>query len=391
MPQWDGAAWTCGSGLNGVGVVEPKPCDTTSVGSMYFDTVTNALRICDGVSYRKVKLCSELCPSAETVACGAPVSDDCGGACEGTGTALNTVQCQAPGSVSCGTAILDNCGNPCVNVGNVCAGGGICSEGSCLTLDSCATIDAAGLSTGDGEYVIDVDGVGTFTAYCDMSSPGGPFTHSVSGGLVAYWSFDGGTPQNADIGGFTASFTGGAGATGPGASGLLGNSASFNNEDSQRLDLDGSVPFSAQSTVLFWGNNTSCSNNQIPIFFVDSGTRIGDLHYESSVQVRSNTVFFKVGPGCGTYQNSWHHRALRDNGSAIQVWLDGNEISSDSPHTYHSFDDEGLNRFGSRPGYGTNGLGGYLDEVVIFNRTLTEAEIQRVRTLNLAGKAFIWN
>ena len=34
-----------------------------------------------------------------------------------------------------------------------------------------------------------------------------------------------------------------------------------------------------------------------------------------------------------------------------------------------------LRYLGSRPGFGTNGLGGYLDEMVIWNRVLTPEEV----------------
>jgi hypothetical protein len=263
-------------------------------------------------------------------------------------------------------------------------------ESVCTVISSCANIHALGLSTGDGDYEITVEGIGTFTAYCDMTSPGGPFTHAVSTGLIAYWSFDGTSPHNADVGAFPGTFTGGAGASGPGAVGTLGGSASFNNQDTQRLDLNQSVPFGAQTTVLFWGNNTSCSNNQIPLWFESGDSRIGDLLYESSVYAKNQQVFYKNGTGCGSYQNNWHHRVMRDNGTAIQVWFDGSEISSDGSNPYQTFDGEFLKYIGSKPGHGTNGLGGYLDEIVIFNRALTEAEIQRVHALNLAGKPFIW-
>jgi cysteine-rich repeat protein len=117
VAQWDGSTWICASGGSKLPVAEPTPCDEAAKGSIYFDDVTHTLRICDGTSYRKVRLCSEVCASAESVACGLAIEDDCSQSCGGGGTGLNLNQCTDPALVPCGNALSDDCENICPGTG----------------------------------------------------------------------------------------------------------------------------------------------------------------------------------------------------------------------------------------------------------------------------------
>ena len=113
VAQFNGSAWVCSNAASGVGTTEPAPCSVTTVGRMYFDVDTNSLRLCDGSAYRKIKICTEACPPASTIACGLPVEDDCGTSCSELGTALNSNQCATASTILCGTPIVDDCGNSC--------------------------------------------------------------------------------------------------------------------------------------------------------------------------------------------------------------------------------------------------------------------------------------
>jgi hypothetical protein len=211
VPKWDGAAWSCADDVGGaVGTSEPAPCDTTTVGEMYFDQVGNALRLCDGTDYRKIKLCTEVCPPASAVVCGLPIEDDCGSACGGLGAGLNSSQCASASTKACGEAITDACDNTCVEAGTglnldqcdtatvacgaqmvdvcgnlcgltgqQCAGNALCIAEECSFGISCKEILDLGGSTGDGDYTIDTDGTGPATPIpvsCDMTTDGGGWT-----------------------------------------------------------------------------------------------------------------------------------------------------------------------------------------------------------------------
>ena len=114
VAQRQGETWVCATQTTTqLETTEPAPCDESAKGTMYLDEAAESLRICDGTEYRKVKICSEVCPPASTVMCNLPVEDNCGSACGGTGTALNPSLCADASTVACGGAIQDECGNTC--------------------------------------------------------------------------------------------------------------------------------------------------------------------------------------------------------------------------------------------------------------------------------------
>jgi hypothetical protein len=231
VPQHNGSVWECAYAGGSVPTVEPALCDASAVGKIYFDTEVSALKVCDGTSYRKVKLCSEICPDPSTVPCEQAVEDDCGIICGGTGTGLNTNQCNAA-VVPCGQTVLDGCGNDCGSNG-ILLNTDECPDSATVpcgenTTDSCANLcgsqgslcanpltpycdvalctglqivphvtgrrwadgtyagscngyknPGAGYSyagdTGDGAYTIESGGE-TFDVFCDMTSDGGGWT-----------------------------------------------------------------------------------------------------------------------------------------------------------------------------------------------------------------------
>ncbi|MBM74897.1 MAG: hypothetical protein CMK59_05815 [Proteobacteria bacterium] len=128
---WDGVIWTCDDQPDTtVPLVEPGPCDSSTVGQMYYDLATETLRLCDGSDWKKLKTCDEVCPSVDDVACGEDVYDDCGDSCGSQGTAFNGDQCAAAEDATCGGAVYDDCGNDCGYLGEQCLSG-VCNNGTC--------------------------------------------------------------------------------------------------------------------------------------------------------------------------------------------------------------------------------------------------------------------
>lgn len=174
------AGWECTDNVaNTLATTAPQACDAGAVGQLYYDSEDGAVRICDGVAYRKIRVCKEICPDPVSVACGLDVIDDCGDSCEIPGTGLNTGQCAEADSAACGTAITDGCGNSCGVSGTQCAGLVACTGGQCTFPVSCKQLLAQHPGTPSGTYPIDPDGPAGSPAYevtCDMTSNNGGWT-----------------------------------------------------------------------------------------------------------------------------------------------------------------------------------------------------------------------
>ncbi len=143
--------------LGGVDI-KAAACKPADSGKVSFDKGTQRLYFCDGSAWRRISSCLGQCKAASQVACGLPISDDCGdvGACNGTGSA--------------------------------CADGKSCTGGKCAgkpgeSADSaaknCKEVLAGG-SAKDGLYWLDPDGatggVVAMQVFCDLTTDGGGWT-----------------------------------------------------------------------------------------------------------------------------------------------------------------------------------------------------------------------
>jgi hypothetical protein len=99
-------------------------------------------------------------------------------------------------------------------------------------------------------------------------------------------------------------------------------------------------------------------------------------HSTARLYALSTNVFTRSG-NCDSWINTWVHHVYVDRGGEVRAYVNGSRIDPES-YDYRSLDGMTINRFGSRPGFGTNGLAGYLDDLAIFDRALTEDEIELV-------------
>ncbi len=259
----------------------------------------------------------------------------------------------------------------------------------CAAAD-CADVLAVDSSAGDGEYWVDPDGVGALEVWCDMSASDGPWAYPVYDDLVAYWSFDGADVTTADVGSYSGTAVGGASSSGVVPYTDFGSSLYADNNDSSYVELSSGVTLGAQHTVVFWANNDSCSNNQIPILFDDDCSFLGDLYHAGAVYRCGAYTFHTNDSGCSGFQNTWRHFAYVDDGSSIRAWSDGGELSP-STYSYAGMGGYTIDRFMNRPGFGTNGLSGYMDDLAVFSRALSEEEIEAMYDLAVErGLPFRW-
>jgi hypothetical protein len=404
----DAATWYADLDGDGYG----NPSSTTSACAAPSGTVADATD-CDDTSATSNPGGTEVCDFSDNDCDGTIDEDDASDATtwyqdadgDGYGDAtVSTTACIQPagfannsndcddGSSSASPGLTETCDG----VDNNCDGTvdeQLLGAGSQCGASSCAAILTSNPSATNGTWYIDPDGNGAYEAYCNFNGTGGPWTWHTATEPSAYWSFDGSDVTASDVGGYSGTLHGATNASSTVPATGFGNSLQSDNSDSGYMDLSPSVPVGSSSTtpqytwtIIFWGQNDNCSNNQIAILF-DNNTYMGDLYYAASFQ--SGSTFSQTGSGCSSYVNTWRHFAHVDDGSSLRVWQDGAELSPDS-YSYSSGSRPPINRLMSRPGFGTNGLGGYIDDLAIYDTALTEAEIQRIYNQSGNGRPLRW-
>mgnify|MGYP002632606711 CR=1 FL=1 len=133
--------------------VAQTPCGAGQLGAVAVDAVTKRLYFCDGTSFQRITLCSEVCPAANSIDCGKAILNSCGegGGCKGTGT-------------WCASGICTDQG--CKSPGQDKSTAGL----------SCKDLLAAAPEANDGTYWIDPTGGDhddAFEVHCDMTTAGG--------------------------------------------------------------------------------------------------------------------------------------------------------------------------------------------------------------------------
>ena len=158
--------------------------------------------------------------------------------------------------------------------------------------------------------------------------------------------------------------------------------AYFNNQDSYRIEYQRSADIVLGNTwtISVWVKSNTCSNNQIPLYFQRrQGNNVYMIDHHSRATLSNGFISrgHYGGTSCSRWANEWKHHVYQDTGSRFRVWVDGTEqsLSTNNRNAGGGMNGAWLRYLGSRPGFGTNGLGGYLDEMVIWNRVLTPEEV----------------
>ncbi len=259
---------------------------------------------------------------------------------------------------------------------------GVADNGATGTEEDCPGTDCGDFS-GAGDYWVDPDSSGdAFEVYCDSSG----VAWLEYDDIAAYFNFDLSNVTADYFGNYTGSLVGGNQSST--AQSGFGTSYYTDNNDNTRIDYSsGPTAPSGGWSVSYWQYGTSCSNNQIPIVFNQS-YYVGDHYYLASWSTPTGHTFHTGSQNCQT--GSWHHHAYVDTGSANRVFRDGSELSSSSSYGYHTMSGATLSNFGSKPGWGTNGMAGYLDDIAFFDRALSSDEVTNIYEQGLAGRPLAW-
>ncbi|HEX8923133.1 MAG TPA: LamG domain-containing protein [Patescibacteria group bacterium] len=104
----------------------------------------------------------------------------------------------------------------------------------------------------------------------------------------------------------------------------------------------------------------------------------------------NNGFYLSPDAGVGIWDGGWHHITGTYDGSFIRLYVDSAEIGSGTPHntaiTYNLPDSNDL-FIGSYNGMTSHGFTGTIDEVRLWNRALTAAEIAKHATSNSSAVA----
>ena len=288
-----------------------------------------------------------------------------------------------------GVASCDD-GNPCTL--DRCAAGACtsepvnCDDGDLCTVDSCDATDGClnqPVDCSDAD-VCTADICDGLTGLCENPPVmGGPPQCTVSGGLIAYFPFDDPLAPFLDpVGGHVATPSGAAVATtsdaaplpsNPGSLFLSGGFASV--PDAPEFDFDSASPF----TIALWfkaspfvsvahllGKRAGCGGGGINYQFARDG---GLLHFNSGGGFRVNT-------GVDVVPETWMHFATTYDGAGnLHVYIDGIERAQRTGYTLGGPNTSALlfGNSGSCPS--SQRHRGFLDEIRIYDRPLSAAEV----------------
>jgi len=226
----------------------------------------------------------------------------------------------------------------------------------------------------------DADGDGIGDA-CD-SAPGCPGV-APPPGMISWWTGDN---TAADIRGTNhGSLQNGAAYE----AGLVGPAFSLGGgDDHVSIPNSPSLSFPGALTVDFWfkPNTTHApSTPTAPSFFgkgflnsINLANNDGRLEVRGpSPRPNSTTDTWLAG--------TWYHIAVTFDGTAYRIYVNGAQEGGATPSTYSILDNAEAVMFGNLPGL-SSGFDGLIDEVELFNRALSQAEIQALYDAGSAGK-----
>jgi hypothetical protein len=146
--------------------------------------------------------------------------------------------------------------------------------------------------------------------------------------------------------------------------------------------------------------HVSCSNNQIPIVFgdpkgEDTAGSFVDAHnpfrFETgsvgggfTFQERQNDWF-----SCTDSRSigKWQMHTITSDGSEFRAFHNGKDYGTQS-QSWRNLAGMYISFMGVFPGWGSNGLYGYLDEVIMWDRALTPTEVSAFYEMGKAGKPY---
>ena len=236
-------------------------------------------------------------------------------------------------------------------------------------------IDANGLfSAGTTE--------GTFTVSTTDGSISGTASITISSnifenGLIGYWTLDEGAGQTAQD------------ASGNGHQGTISGATWTMGKVRGALDFDGSNDYVNVGALPFNSFSSFTHSAWFKANTLNEYRRIISTQYSGGDDIRlwvdGRTLYYSLDDGTVSQvttsfsdSSSWHHVAGTFDGSKIRLYLDGIEVGTPANDTFNFAGTNGTTYIGKQVGSSDSSIhfAGLIDDVRIYNRALSDAEIQ---------------
>jgi chitodextrinase len=260
-----------------------------------------------------------------------------------------------------------------------CQGAG-CSNFAQIATPSGTTYNNTGLSasTAYSYRVRATDGAGNLSAYSNVAGGTTPAAPPATGLVAAYAFAEGSGTTVTDFSGNgnTGTISGATWTT----QGKYGNALSFDGvNDLVVINGSASLNVSSAMTLEAWIYPAASQSGwrtilqkQVDAYFLNASHSGGPLRPAGGATINSSVRY--VGASSASPVNTWTHVALTFNGSTLQLYVNGSPVASQSTSGTIQTTSNAL-RIGGNVPYGEY-FNGRIDEVRVYNRALTQAEIQ---------------
>ncbi|MFH1585880.1 MAG: DUF2341 domain-containing protein, partial [archaeon] len=154
--------------------------------------------------------------------------------------------------------------------------------------------------------------------------------------------------------------------------------------------FNNTVPTDDYIIMMFGNGNIGGTVSYWNIFVTnDNSGHIGELAYQCNQDGGGSAQHYSASNFNSTYGNKWTHVVVAKNDTNVRIYFDGKLDSDQATNalcvgpTNLRYEDVGAIHIGRDPNKSTEGWHGYMDELRVWNRSLTEEEVIQDYMLNL--------
>jgi len=196
-------------------------------------------------------------------------------------------------------------------------------------------------------------------------------------GLIAWWKFDGDGKDvlgqhNGTLGGTTTCSN----------AGKYGQACTFVSSILSPASMSvSSIPSGSSWTISTWVNLQSAASgtNRVLVQDVSTPSAKRKIFLSGNLLGAYNSNFQTSGFDISPIVGSWHHLVAVSDGSKIDYYVDGSKVGTVTTAWSNS-----ITYIGAQGGGGVSSLLGDLDEMMVFDKALTEEQIKEIYSLKLA-------